>query len=61
MTDNPPFGVSWASVLCCSIVYSARAEDKATLETDLSADTGGYAARAGQGLGLSPFLSLRGW
>jgi hypothetical protein len=40
----------------------AGAEDRATLESDLSAVTGGYTA--GQGLqGLCPFLSLAlpGW
>jgi len=40
-------------------LFIAGAEDRATLESDLSADTGGHTA--GQGFSLCPFAFLPSW
>jgi hypothetical protein len=47
------------SLGCLWYTFSACAEDKATLESDLSADTGGYTD--GQGAFLCPFFILPIW
>jgi hypothetical protein len=44
---------------CVLYTFSTCAEDKATLESDLSADTGGYTD--GQGTFLCPFFILPIW